>query len=81
MRDRTTAILDSGYEKGPGGTHAVRVKLELAEDGWHAEQTTKAQSSHILTSMLGSDALALIPAERESVAPGERVAVELLPRA
>jgi molybdopterin molybdotransferase len=79
-RDRTTAILDSGYEKGPGRTHALRVRLELAQDGWHAEQTTEAQGSHILTSMLGADALALIPAERESVGAGERVVVELLPR-
>ena len=79
-RDRTTAILDSGYKKGPGRTHALRVRLELAQDGWHAEQTTEAQGSHILTSMLGADALAVIPAERESVAAGERVVVELLPQ-
>ena len=44
VRDRTTAILDSGYEKGPGGTHAVRVKLELAEDGWHAERTRRPRA-------------------------------------
>ena len=79
-RDRTTAILDSGYEKGPGRTHAARVSLDLREDGWHAELTRDAQGSHILTSMLGADALAVIPAELESVAPGERVQVELLPR-
>ena len=79
-RDRTTAILDSAYEKGPGRTHAVRVRIRLEEDGWHAEPTTGAQGSHILTSMLGADALALIPAERETVASGERVEIELLPR-
>jgi molybdopterin molybdotransferase len=79
-RDRTTAILDGGYEKGPGRTHAARVKLSLADDGWHAELTREAQGSHVLTSMLGADALAVIPAEHESVAAGERVQVELLPR-
>jgi molybdopterin biosynthesis enzyme len=31
--------------------------------------------------MLGADALAVIPAEHESVAAGETVQVELLPRA
>ena len=79
-RDRTTAILDSDYEKGPGRTHAVRVKLALRADGWHAELTRAAQGSHVLTSLLGADALAVIPAEHESVAAGETVQVELLPR-
>jgi molybdopterin molybdotransferase len=79
-RERTTAMLDSGYEKGPGRTHAIRVRLRLGEDGWHAEPTTEAQGSHILTSMLGADALAVIPAEQMTVAPGERVEIELLPR-
>ena len=80
-RDRATAALDGGYEKGPGRMHAIRVGLELADDGWHARLTREAQESHVLTSMLGADALALIPAEAESIADGERVAVELLPRA
>jgi molybdopterin molybdotransferase len=80
-RDRATAILDSAYEKGPGRTHAVRVSLRLGDDGWHAELTRAAQGSHVLTSMLGADALAVIPAAQESVPAGERVEVELLPRA
>lgn len=79
-RDRTAAVLDTEYEKGPGRTHAVRVRLSLADDGWHAELTRTAQGSHVLTSMLGADALAVIPAEHESVAAGETVQVELLPR-
>jgi molybdopterin molybdotransferase len=77
---RTIALLDSGYEKRPGRTHAVRVRLELGHDGWHAQPTKQAQASHVLTSMLGADGLALIPAERESLGPGERVEVELIPR-
>ena len=80
-RDRAGAILDTAYEKGRGRTHAVRVGLRLEDDGWHAELTRQAQGSHILTSMLGADALAVIPAEHESVQPGQRVEVELLPRA
>lgn len=80
-RDRTSAVLDSDYEKGPGRTHAIRVGLTLGEDGWHAQPTKGAQGSHVLTSMLGADALAVIPAENESVAAGETVQVELLPRA
>jgi molybdopterin molybdotransferase len=78
-RPRTTAILDEGYEKRTGRAHALRCSLELAADGWHARLTREAQGSHVLTSMLGADALAIIPAEAEAIAPGERVEVELLP--
>jgi molybdopterin molybdotransferase len=73
---RTTATLDGGYEKGAGRAHAVRVTLRLAEDGWHATPTRPQQASHILTSMLGADALAIVGAETERVDPGERVEIE-----
>ena len=73
-----TAVLDERYEKRPGRAHAVRVGLETGEDGWHA-RLTKDQGSHILTSMLGADGLAFIPAESGNVPAGERVRVELLP--
>ncbi len=78
-RRRTTAVLDEPYAKRPGRAHAIRCRLELREDGWHA-RPTKEQGSHILTSMLGADALALIPAARESLAAGETVEIELLPQ-
>jgi molybdopterin biosynthesis enzyme len=55
----------------------VRCRLEARDDGWHV-QPTKAQGSHVLTSMLGADALALIgPGEADAPA-GELVEVELL---
>jgi molybdopterin biosynthesis enzyme len=34
----------------------------------------------VLTSMLGADALAVIPTAAETVRAGERVAIEMLPR-
>jgi molybdopterin molybdotransferase len=77
-RSRTRAVLDEDYRKPPGRAHAVRCKLELCEDGWHA-RTTGAQGSHILTSMLDADALALIGADSEGVAAGESVDIELIP--
>jgi molybdopterin molybdotransferase len=76
---RATAVLDEPYAKTPGRAHAVRVRLELADDGWHA-RPTKEQGSHVLTSMLGADALAFLPAERGDFAAGERVVIEPLPR-
>jgi molybdopterin molybdotransferase len=74
---RTTAILDSDYAKAPGRTHAVRCRLTAAADGLHATPTG-AQGSHVLTSMLGADALAMIPTESGDVPAGERVVVEPL---
>jgi molybdopterin molybdotransferase len=76
-RRRTTATLDRDYEKSPGRAHAVRCRLELREDGWHARPAEK-HGSHILTSMLGADALAIIPTASGDVRAGERVEIELL---
>jgi molybdopterin molybdotransferase len=78
-RPRMTAVLDERYEKRAGRTHAVRCHLQVRDDGWHA-QPSGAQGSHILTSMLGADALAMIPAGREAVPAGERVEIEPLAR-
>jgi molybdopterin molybdotransferase len=75
----TTAVLDADYPKQPGRAHLVRCRLELRKDGWHA-RPTKKQGSHVLSSMLGADALAIIPTKSEGVRAGERVQIELLPR-
>jgi molybdopterin molybdotransferase len=79
-RHRSTAVLDAPYPKHPGRAHFVRVRLQMRDDGWHAEPT-KEQASHVLTSMLGADAFAIIPADRADVEAGERVEIELLPSA
>ena len=76
---RASAVLDADYEKPPGRAHLVRCRLELRDDGWHATPTGE-QGSHVLTSMVGADALAMIPTAAEAVRAGERVGVELLPR-
>jgi molybdopterin molybdotransferase len=55
----------------------VRVRLEHDDDGWVA-RPTKAQMSHVLTSMLGADALARIPAGDGDISTGERIDIELL---
>jgi molybdopterin molybdotransferase len=75
VRRRTTAVLDEPYRKQPGRAHAVRCRLDAREDGFHV-RPTKEQGSHILTSMLGAEALALIEVERDDVAAGERVTIE-----
>jgi len=80
VRERATAIMDEPYRKRAGRAHAVRCRAERGEDArWHV-RPTKEQASHVLTSMLGADALAMIAIEREDVAAGEEVEIELLSR-
>ena len=77
-RERAAAVLAEPYPKKPGRAHAIRVRLELRDDGWHARPTGE-QGSHVLTSMLGADALAYLPGEHGDFEAGERVEIELLP--
>lgn len=78
-RRRTAARLASAYGKRPGRAHAVRCRLELREDGWWAHPFER-QGSHLLTSMLGADCLALLPTGSGPAPVGTRVEVELLDR-
>jgi molybdopterin molybdotransferase len=75
---RSRAALATTYCKQPGKAHYLRCRLELTDSGWRAHLTRESQGSHVLTSMLGADALAVIPADREEIAAGEQVEVELL---
>jgi molybdopterin molybdotransferase len=75
---RLHAILDQDLPKAPGRAHAVRCHLELADDGWHAWPTGN-QDSHVLTSMVGAVALAIVPARADPPTAGDTVELELLP--
>jgi molybdopterin molybdotransferase len=79
VQKRATAVLDDSYEKPAGRAHAVRCRLSVREDGWHA-QPTGPQGSHVLTSMLAADALAIVPSAATRVEAGERVEIEPLAR-
>jgi molybdopterin molybdotransferase len=63
--------------RNPKRDQMVRVRLEQGDDGW-VVRPTKAQMSHVLTSMLGADALARVPAGDGDIGEGERVDIELL---
>jgi molybdopterin molybdotransferase len=76
-RARTVALLEHPIERTPERVHAVRCRLRLERDGWHAE-ATGPQSSHILTSMVGADAFALVPAGAGELPAGAEIEVELL---
>ena len=75
--DRVSAVLDQSVPLHPVREQAVRVRLSARGDGWHAT-TTGEQGSHMLTSMLGADGLALVAPGEGEAARGTRVEVELL---
>ena len=71
------ARLAEPLRRNPKRDQMVRVRLEQSDDGWTA-RPTKAQGSHVLTSMLGADALARVRAGEGDIATGERIDIELL---
>jgi molybdopterin molybdotransferase len=75
---RSNARLGEAVTRNPQREQAIRVRLHQSENGLVAEPTKEAQGSHVLTSMLGADALAFIAPGDGELAAGERVEVELL---
>ena len=74
---RTTARTDAALPREPRREQVLRCFLSVRDDGWHVAPT-KEQGSHVLTSMLGAEALALVPAGDGRVERGERVDIEIL---
>ena len=74
---RSSARIDVAYPREQHRDQVVRCRLEAQPDGWHVAPT-KPQGSHVLTSMLGAGALALIPRGAGELEAGERVNIELL---
>ena len=75
---RVMATLDTPIARHPQREQAIRVNLLQSENGPHAAPTKDAQASHVLTSMVGADGLALIAPGEGDAPAGERVEVELL---
>jgi molybdopterin molybdotransferase len=74
---RATATLAAAIERLRERDHAVRCRV-----GTHAGsllvEPNGDQSSHVLTSMVGAGALAMVPRGEGRLEAGEQVAVELL---
>jgi molybdopterin molybdotransferase len=74
-----TARLTHDVRRNRGRTQAIRVRLKAAGDDHALEATPNGpQGSHILTSLLGADALALIEAGEGSVPAGTPVTLAYL---
>lgn len=74
---RARARLDVPVNRLPEREQVVRCALSAEDDGWRVTPT-KSQGSHVLTSMLGAGAFALIPAGAGEQPAGSRVEIEIL---
>ena len=74
---RARAVLDTPVALSPRREQVIRCRRAARDDGWHVEPT-REQGSHILTSMLGARAFALVPSGEGELAAGERVDIELV---
>ena len=73
------AVLATAVARNPDREQALRVRLER-RDGRLLATPNGPQGSHIVTSLLGADALALVPAGEGQIEAGAIVALEPLPR-
>ncbi|MFZ1993958.1 MAG: molybdopterin molybdotransferase MoeA, partial [Solirubrobacteraceae bacterium] len=74
---RLTAILAESVERNPRREQMIRVRLTDEGDAVRA-YPNGAQGSHILTSLLGADALALIPCGEGELPSGATVTLHAL---
>jgi molybdopterin molybdotransferase len=74
---RRTALLAADVPRSPARDQALRVRLDQ-EGATLRARVTGPQGSHILTSMLGADGLALVPSGDGRLTAGEQVTVELI---
>jgi molybdopterin molybdotransferase len=73
------AVLGKAMSRNPEREQAVRVRLQR-RSGQLVATPTGPQGSHIVTSLLGADALAVIPAGHGELEAGATVALEPLAR-
>jgi molybdopterin molybdotransferase len=71
------AVLQSDLRKKKGQTALVRVKLECSQGRYMAWSAGK-QDTGLVRTMMEANAVAVLPADRESFAAGEDVQVHLL---
>ncbi|MFA9432190.1 gephyrin-like molybdotransferase Glp [Egicoccus sp. AB-alg2] len=76
-RPTVTARATEELRGAPNKRHFVRVRLARGAEGW-AATPTGAQGSHVITSISSADGLAVVPEDRDAIAAGEQVRVQLL---
>jgi molybdopterin molybdotransferase len=80
LRGPSRAVLaGEPVKRNPSREQALRVRLEQ-RDGAVLARVNGPQQSHVMTSLVGADALALIPRGEGDLGPGAAVALQPLPR-
>jgi len=77
LKPLVTAVLQEGLRKKPGKTYFLRVKLKSKNDKYLAWSAGK-QDTGCLKTMVHTDALAILPADRTWFAAGEEISVHML---
>ncbi|HUZ27725.1 MAG TPA: gephyrin-like molybdotransferase Glp [Solirubrobacteraceae bacterium] len=72
-------LVGDPIRRNPIREQALRVRLELS-DGTTVARVNGPQGSHVITSLIGADALALIPPGDDQVQPGTVLALHSLAR-
>jgi molybdopterin molybdotransferase len=73
------ARLSGELKKRAGHTQVLRCRMSRDERGWLAAPTSRNQRSHVISSVVGVQGLALLPEDATVLAAGEIVTVELMP--
>jgi molybdopterin molybdotransferase len=79
VRRRELATLGVAVKRNPAREQAVRVRLEH-RNGAVVAVPNGPQGSHLMSSLVGADALAFIPAGDGQLPAGAAVALEEIPR-
>ena len=76
FRPRVTVVLEEGFTRHPGREEYVRATITTSDSELTA-LPTGMQGSGMLTSMIGANALLVLPAESERFNKGDRVSALL----
>jgi molybdopterin molybdotransferase len=76
-RPRVMATLTEDLKKSPEKSHFLRGWVQV-QDGQYTVRTTGIQDSNVLSSMLGANALIVLPEDQTEFRVGDPVQVHLL---
>lgn len=76
-RPRVEATIQDNFRQQPGRETYLAVRAWRDGGSWRAKLTGK-QGSHMISSLAKANALAVLPADKASLSPGDRVSLVLL---
>lgn len=77
LRPEVEAVFEDTYKQNPGRETYLRAQAWRDASGWHARLSGR-QGSNIVTSVARANAFAILPADRDALAHGDRARLLLL---